>query len=156
MKVLPFRSVLESAWPRAVTCGVAFGPIASELYSKLTSRSMLGRFCAIEAIWSRSVVVSERVGRLRKVFTKAASSALRAASPGEAVSPRVIRAGFSALMISSGEGCSAAKPVPSPAGRAKPAATMMQAKLILSLLRCADMFLSLFLAPSAGWSRELE
>jgi hypothetical protein len=32
----------------------------------------------------------------------------------------------------------------------------MQAKLILSVLRCADMFFSLFLAPSAGWSRELE
>ena len=58
---------------------------------------MLGRFCAIEAICSRSVVVSERVGRLRKVFTKAASSALRAASPGDAVSPRVIFAGFNAL-----------------------------------------------------------
>jgi len=52
MKVLPFRSALESAWPSAVTCGVAFVPIASELYSKLTSRSMLGRFWAIEAICS--------------------------------------------------------------------------------------------------------
>src|SRR3954454_8131601 len=98
MKVLPFKSALESAWPSAVSCGVAFGPIASELYSEMTSRSLRGRFWAIETIWSRSAVVSERVGRLRKVFTKRDSSALRAASPGDAVRPRVIRGGFNALL----------------------------------------------------------
>jgi hypothetical protein len=62
---------------------------------------MLGRFSAIVTICSRSAVVRERVSQLRKPSTKRASSALRAASAGDVVRLRVIRGGFSALMISS-------------------------------------------------------
>jgi hypothetical protein len=51
---------------------------------------MLGRFLAIDVICSRSVNVRERVGRLRKLFTNFVSCALRAASAGDVVRPRVI------------------------------------------------------------------
>ena len=83
-----------------MTCGIAFCPILSELYSKLISRSMLGRFWAMIAICSRSAVESERVGRLRKLFMNLNSSALRASSAGDVVRLFVVLAIFSALIIS--------------------------------------------------------
>lgn len=104
-------------------------------------------------ICSRSAVVSERVVLWRKPSTKRASSALRAASAGDAESPRVSFTGFRALMICSAEGCSAASTTPVAAGKAKPVANTMQARLILSVL-AGDMFLSQLLVASAGLSLE--
>src|SRR6476659_6226302 len=109
---------------------------------------MLGRFLAMDVICSRSAVVKERVGRLRKVFTNFASSALRAASAGDVVRPRVSLSGFSALMISPAERSSAATATPNPAGMASPMATIMQAKLSLRVLSCADILLSQFLGDA--------
>src|SRR5215470_1366823 len=137
MKVRPLSSELASALPSAVTCGCAFEAMVAELYSKLTSRSMLGFACAIETICSRSAVVSDRVVRLRRVFTKRASSALRAASTG-ADRPRVSLAGFNALMICSADGSSAANAALSPIGKARPTASATPAKLIVNPLERVD------------------
>src|SRR5215475_3396904 len=106
---------------------------------------MVGCFLAMDVICSRSVVLSERVCRLRKLFTNFASSALRAASAGDVVRPRVSLSGFSALMISPAERSSAASATPNPTGKASPMATIMQAKLSLRVLSCTVIFLSQFL-----------
>src|SRR3954469_4248252 len=139
MKVRPFRSALVSAFPSSVICGIAFDPITAELYSKLISRSIFGFELAIDAILSRSSVESERVGRLRNAPMNFVSSAARAASAGDVVRPRVTR-GFSAIMMSSAERCSAANA--SPEKRVKPTAKVAPGKSILRLLKTIDSLLS--------------
>src|SRR3954452_3558294 len=135
MKVRPFRSALLSAFPSSVTCGIAFDPITAELNSKLISRSIFGFELAIDAIWSRSSVDSERVGRLRNASRNRVSAAARAASGGDVVRPRVTR-GFSALMMSSAERFSAANA--NPDERAKPATKTTPKKSILRFLGTMD------------------
>src|SRR6476620_5204684 len=107
--------------------------MTAELNSKLISRSIFGFELAIEVIFSRSSVDSDRVGRLRKAAIKRVSSAARAALAGDVVKPRVIRGGFSALMMSSAERCSAADAAPEE--RANPTAKVTPTKLILRLLK---------------------
>src|SRR3982074_1411627 len=108
MKIRPLRSGLVSAFPSSVTCGIALDSITAELYLKLISRSIFGFELAIDAILSRSSVDRERVGRLRTALRNFVSSAARAASAGEVVSPRVARGDLRAFMMSSAERCSAA------------------------------------------------
>src|SRR5262249_40723866 len=91
---------------------------------------MLGRFSAKVTICSRSAVESDRVGRLRRLSTKRASSAFFAASAGEVERLRVRRGAFSALMMSSGERCSAARLVPKAAGEGPPAARVVLARVV--------------------------
>jgi hypothetical protein len=66
----------------------------AELNSKLISRSIFGFELAVEVIFSRSSVDSERVGRFRKAAIKRVSSAARAALAGDVVKTRVTRGGF--------------------------------------------------------------
>jgi hypothetical protein len=56
----------------------------------------------------------------------------------------VILWGFNALMMSSAERSSAARATPSPEGKARPTARIMQVKVIFRVF-CADIFVSLFL-----------
>src|SRR3954466_12723055 len=103
--------------------------MVAELNSKLISRSIFGFELAMDAIFSRSSVVSERVGRFRKVSTNFESSAARAALAGEVVRPRVIRGAFSASMMSCAEGCSAAGAGPTLIGKARMATARAKPRL---------------------------
>src|SRR6476469_1901882 len=114
---------------------MAFDPMTAELYSKVISRSIFGFELAIDAILSRSSVDRERVGRFRTTLRNRVSSAARAASYGDVVSPRVIRGGFSAFMMSSADRCSAAC---DGAGDSRPARKIIPAKPAIRVLVIMD------------------
>src|SRR6476469_1349412 len=116
---------------------MAFDPMTAELYSKLISRSIFGFELAIDAILSRSSVDRERVGRFRTALRNRVSSAARAASDVDVVSPRVTRGGFSAFMMSSAERCSAEC---DGAGDSRPATKMIPAKPAIRVLVVMDVF----------------
>jgi hypothetical protein len=114
---------------------MAFDPMTAELYSKVISRSIFGFELAIDAILSRSSVDKDRVGRFRTALRNRVSSAARAASAGDVVSPRVTRGDFSAFMMSSAERCSAAY---DGAGDSRPATKIMPAKPAIRVLVIMD------------------
>src|SRR2546423_244242 len=102
---------------------------------------MRGRSWATVAICWRSLMDSDRVGRLRSVSTNLSVSAFFACSAGETERLRVSGCfGFSASMICCDDGLGWA--IATPAGRIKAAAMTEPAMLDFSLSRYPDMVLS--------------
>ena len=121
-KAASLRSALVSACPRSVSAWAAFVPMVAELKSKLISRSIFGLLslmdCDLVAFDGR-----ERPGR---PVAQGVDEA-RLVGVASASRPRVTLVGFSALMICSAEGCSAASASPTLAGRARAAAKTTRA-----------------------------